>query len=98
MGLSVVYLIMFGFYGYAFFFGGMLRWGNEPWMINDFTGEKYTGGEIMGILFSVMFGIFQITAIGPMVKAVTEGKIGGKLAYDVMDYVPSVKPNVKGAK
>jgi hypothetical protein len=58
MGLAVVYLIMFGFYGYAFFFGGLLRWSPDEWMVNDFTGERYTGGEIMGIMFSIMFGIF----------------------------------------
>lgn len=58
MGLSVVMLIMFGFYAYAFWFGGMLRWSPDPWTINDFTGEKYTGGEIIGIMFSIMFGIF----------------------------------------
>lgn len=58
LGLSLVYLIMFGFYAYAFYFGGMLRWSKEEWMINDLTGKRYTGGEIMGIMFSVLFGIF----------------------------------------
>ena len=93
MGLSVVYLIMFGFYAYAFWFGGLLRWTPEAWAINDFTDERYTGGEIMGIMFSIMFGIFQLAAVGPMLKAVTEGKIAGKLAYDVIDHVPEVKVN-----
>jgi len=49
-------------------------------------------------MFSVMTGMFQVTAIGPMIKAITEAKIGGKLAYDVIDHVPSVNPEVKGAK
>jgi hypothetical protein len=49
---------MFGFYAYAFWFGGMLRWSPDAWTVNDFTGEKYTGGEIIGIMFSIMFGIF----------------------------------------
>jgi len=30
-----------------------------------------------------------------MVKAVTEGKIAGKLAYEIIDYVPDVKVEVK---
>jgi hypothetical protein len=29
-------------------------------------------------------------AIGPNIKALTEGKIAGKLAYDVIDHIPSV--------
>jgi hypothetical protein len=33
-----------------------------------------------------------------MVKAVTEGKIAGKLAYDVIDHVPEVKVNQPNCK
>jgi len=33
-----------------------------------------------------------LTAIGPNLKAVTEGKIGAKLAYDVIDSQPAVVP------
>jgi len=83
---------MFGFYAYAFFFGGLLRWSPDIWTINSYTGTRYTGGELIGIMFMVITGMFQLTAIGPMVKAITEGKIGGKLAYDVIDHVPDVLP------
>jgi len=83
---------MFGFYGYAFFFGGLMRWTTDDWAINDYTGKKYNGGQIIGIMFMILFGIFQLTAIGPNVKALTEGKIGGKLAYDVIDATPRVVP------
>ena len=31
-----------------------------------------------------------------MIKAVTEGKIAGKLAYEIIDHVPDVKVLVKG--
>jgi len=47
----------------------------------------------MGIMFMILVGIFQLAAIGPHIKAITEGKIGGKLAYDVIDHVPNVVPN-----
>jgi ABC-type multidrug transport system fused ATPase/permease subunit len=92
IGLSLVYLIIFGFYAYAFFFGGMFRYEEDEWWINDYTGERYSGGDVMAIMFMIMFGIMQLGAIGPMVKAVTEGKIAGKLAYDVIDHVQKVVP------
>jgi len=57
-GLSVVYLIIFGFYAYAFFMGGMLRWSPDRFWINDYSGDRYTGGQVIGIIFMVMFGIF----------------------------------------
>jgi hypothetical protein len=64
-GLSVVYLIMFGFYGYAFYFGAMFRYKDDEWFMNDTTGKKYTGGDVLAIMFMIMFGIFQLTALGP---------------------------------
>lgn len=33
-----------------------------------------------------------------MLKAVTEGKIAGKLAYDVIDHTPDVKVNQPNCK
>jgi len=58
IGFSCIYLIINSFYGYAFFFGGMLRWSPDENLINDYTGKKYTGGEVIGILFCVLFGMF----------------------------------------
>ena len=48
----------------------------------------------MGIMFCVLTGAFQITAIGPHLKSVTEGRIAGKLAFEVMDHKPKVEPFV----
>jgi len=53
-----VYIIIFGFYAYAFFFAGLFRWSPDKWFINDRTEEKYTGGDSMAIMFMVLFGIF----------------------------------------
>lgn len=91
-GLSIVYLIIFGFYAYAFYFGGMFRWSTDEWFFNETTGKKYAGGEIVGIMFMIMISIMQITALGADVKAITEGQIGGKLAYETIDHVPKVVP------
>ena len=33
---------------------------------------------------------------GPHIRAVTEGKIAGKLAHDVIDHVPAIQPNEIG--
>jgi hypothetical protein len=57
-GLSVIFFIMVGFYGYAFFFGGVLRDADGGWAINDKTGKIYSGGEVIGIMFCVLIGVF----------------------------------------
>ena len=54
-GQSILFLIIFGFYGYAFYWGGYLRYNK---VINDKTGEPYAGGSVMGIMFSVITGAF----------------------------------------
>jgi hypothetical protein len=82
---------MFGFYGYAFFFGGIFRTSEDEWFFKDFEKkERYTGGDVIGVMFMILIGIMQLTAIGPNIKALTEGKIGGKLAYDTIDHIPKV--------
>jgi hypothetical protein len=82
---------MNSFYAFAFYFGGYLRW--ERIMNGD---EEYTGGAILAVMLSIVFGCFQLGAAGPHVRAVTEGKIAGKLAHDVIDHIPGILPNEAG--
>jgi len=48
-------------------------------------------------MFSVIFGAFNLGGAVPHVKALTEGRIAGKLAFDTIDTTPKVDPNKKGA-
>jgi len=49
-------------------------------------------------MFSVVFGCFQFGAAGPHIRSVSEGKIAGKLAYDVIDHIPGIIPNEPNTK
>lgn len=49
-------------------------------------------------MFSVIFGAFNLGGAVPHLKALTEGRIAGKFAYDVIDNVPKVDPNQRGEK
>ena len=55
IGMCFFFIFMFGFYGYSLFFGGFLRWNQ---VMNETTGSVYTGGQVLTIMFSVMFGAF----------------------------------------
>lgn len=57
----------------------------------------YSGGLVVAIMFSVIFGAFNLGGAVPHVKALAEGRIACKLAYDTIDHVPKVDPNQKGA-
>lgn len=51
IGMSMLFLVMFGFYAYSFFFGGLLRYKEVK------NGDQeYTGGKIIAVVFCVMFG------------------------------------------
>jgi hypothetical protein len=43
-------------------------------------------------MFSVIFGSFYLGGAGPHIKSISEAKIAGKMAYDVIDAIPDVDP------
>lgn len=91
LGQGILFLIIFCFYAYSFFFGGMLRYKEIK------NGDReYSGGAIISIMFCCVFGSLQLGGIAPHTKAVGDGRIAGKLAYDVIDYVPKVDSQEKG--
>jgi ATP-binding cassette, subfamily B (MDR/TAP), member 1 len=50
-GQAILFLIIFLFYAYSFFFGGYLRWNEIK------NGDReYSGGAIIAIMFSTIFG------------------------------------------
>ena len=43
-------------------------------------------------MFSVIFGSINLAGAGPHIKSISESKIAGKMAYDVIDAIPDVDP------
>jgi len=82
------------FYAYSFYFGGYLRWND----IKNFDGREYSGGVIVAIMFSTVFGAATAGTMAPHAKAIAESQIAGKLAYDTIDHVPKIKQSEKGTK
>lgn len=88
-----MFMLIYGFYAYSFFWGGFLRYNEVK------NGDTvYTGGMVIAILFCVIFGAFNLGAAGPHFNAISEGRIGGKLAFEVIDHIPSIVPDDKNAK
>jgi len=92
-GASLLFCIIFGFYGYSFYFGGYLRY-------NGFKNgdREYTGGVVIAIMFSVVFGAFNLGGAGPHIASIAEGRIAGKLAFSIIDKKPEVNSNESGKK
>lgn len=91
--------IIFCFYAMALYFGGYLRW-NE---VNEYSISKgkyqpYTGGQVVCVMFCVVFGAMQLGGAAPMIGAVAQGRVAAKLAYEVIDHKSKVDINSNGVK
>jgi ATP-binding cassette subfamily B (MDR/TAP) protein 1 len=51
----------------------------------------YTSGDILACFFGVVFGVFSLGMATPNIKAITEGRVAGKVAYDIIERVPKIK-------
>lgn len=45
----------------------------------------------MSCFFGVVFGLMSIGMATPNVKAIAEGKVAGKMAFDIIDRVPKIR-------
>jgi ATP-binding cassette subfamily B (MDR/TAP) protein 1 len=95
IAISGFFFSMFGYYGYSFYTGS---WLVTEKVINSRTNEPYNAGDIMACFFGVVFGVFSLGMAIPNLKAVTEGRVAGKLAYDIIDRVPKIRLDDPSAK
>jgi hypothetical protein len=85
-------LMIFCLYAYGFYFGGYLRWNG---VLN--RGDTiYSSGVIIAIVFSIIFGAFQLGSAIPHVKGIKEGQVACKLAQDTMKAQVAVDPHKEG--
>jgi len=94
MGTGIMYGFFFCLYAYSFYFGGLLVWQK----VERLPGEVYTGGIIIAVIFSVIFGTTTLAGATPHIAAFSEGKVAGKLAFEVIDHVPTINVNEPGSK
>lgn len=95
LSIACLMFVIFGYYGYAFYTGS---WLVEKQVWNPKYDEPYNSGDIISCFFGVVFGIMSLGMATPNIKAIAEGKVAGKMAYDIIDRVPKIKiddPNSK---
>ena len=56
-------------------------------------GVKYDASVILIVLFSIITGSFSLAIMTQNLKIVTESRVAGKMAYDVIDKKADVDPN-----
>lgn len=51
----------------------------------------------MSCFLGIVYGAFSLGLAAPNMKAITEGRVAGKMAYDVIERVPAIPLNDKNA-
>lgn len=92
--IACFFFVMFGYYAYAFYTGSYLI---TKQIKNSQSGEPYTSGDILSCFFGIVFGVFALGMATPNIKAITEGKVAGKIAYDVIDRKPRIELDQENA-
>jgi len=80
IGHGVLLATILGFYAYAFYWGGYLKWNGL-----ENRDEEYTGGSIIQVMFCVILGAILLGGAANHLKAITEAKVAGKVAFDTVE-------------
>ena len=73
---------LYGYYCYSFFVGSYMITAKRT---NTNSGKDYSSGDIMACFLGLVYGIFSLGLATPNFKALSEGRIAGKMAYDIID-------------
>nr|AAK19598.2 putative ABC transporter [Sterkiella histriomuscorum] len=95
LAIAGFFFAMFGYYAYAFYVGS---WLVTKQVNNSITDKPYNAGDIMSCFFGIVFGVFSLGMATPNIKAVTEGRVAGKMAYDIIERIPAIQLDQQGAK
>ena len=88
MAISSFFIVMFGYYAYGFYTGSFLI---TKQIENSNSGKVYNVGDILACFFGIVFGVMSLGMSSPQIKSITEGRVAGKMAYDIIDREPVIK-------
>ena len=54
-------------------------------MDNWNSGKPYSSGDILACFLGIVYGMYSIGLAAPNFKALSEGRVAGKMAYDIID-------------
>lgn len=95
-GFAFGFFMCIIFLSYAFaFYVGLIFIVEE---VKDSSREDpYSSGDVLACFFGIIFGFFSLGMAAPNIKAVTEGQVAGKMAFEIIDRKPIVdtKANAK---
>lgn len=93
--VGMFYFAIYGYYSYSFFTGSFLI---TQKVENKNSGKLYSSGDILACFLGLVYGAFSLGLAAPNFKALTEGRVAGKMAYDIIERKPAIPLDDKSAK
>ena len=90
VSIGAFFFALYGYYAYAFYVGSFMI---TEKIENTNSGKPYSSGDIMACFLGIVYGAFSLGLAAPNFKALTEGKVAGKMAYDIIDRIPEINSN-----
>ena len=87
LSIGGFFACLYGYYCYSFYVGSYLI---TDQVRNTQFDRLYTSGDVMACFLGLVYGIFSLGLATPNFKALSEGRIAGKMAYDVIDRKPEI--------
>lgn len=85
--LAFLFFMEHGFYAYSYFIGSYFV---TREVNNSISGKIYTSGDVLACILGIVYGMFSLAIAMPNFKALNEGKVAGKLAFDIIDRTPEI--------
>ena len=88
LATGLLLFVVYNSYAWAFYIGSVFI---EKGIENSAQNRPYTGGDILSCFFGVIIGLFSLSSCSNHYKAIIEGKVAAKLAFDVIDRQPTIQ-------
>lgn len=95
MGVGLLFLVILCEYSLGFWFGSHCVEGSSICPVS-LTGEKYTGGTVLTIFFSILMAGFNLSQLTPALAKIAEGRSAAKRIFSIIDRKPLIQNPDKG--
>jgi ATP-binding cassette, subfamily B (MDR/TAP), member 1 len=86
--MGFLYLIVFASYALAVWFGSKLIYEKE---YNSNTRKPFAAGDVITILFTIVFGAYSLGQAAPNIKAISEAMNAAHDFFELLKRIPKIK-------
>ena len=87
IGLGIMFFGIFASYALSIWYGSILINSGE---INGNSGEKFKAGDVLTVLFTIIFGAFSLGQTTPNIKAISEACTAAYDFFKLLERIPQI--------